>query len=592
MVVLFWLLYLRQDPKKQPCAHGLKVYPLLGTRPHIVKNKHRFLEWSTGVIKHSPTHTISFKALELTGTTITVNPANVEHILKTNFSNYPKGGLTVSIVEDFLGHGIFNSDGDQWLRQRKAASYEFSSRSLRSFFVYAVRLEVAERLLPLLDRAARDGRTLDVQDVLERATLDTIYRVAFDEDPACLAEEDMAAPQSAEFMRAFNDAQSTVMARFVKRSCVDAKSLWRVKRLLNMEPERRLREALGTIHGYADRIVRERRERGEARRDDFLSRFAASGEHSDVVTNFLVAGRDTTSMTWFFWHVSTRPDVEDKIVRASFSRRDGGGGAAAFGFDELRNMHYLHAAITYGVHAAVPAGGARHALQREGRRPAGRHVHRERVAGDLLRVRDGAGGGRVGRELRGVHAIAYPVFHAGPRMCLGKEMAYIQMKFVAACVLERFSFRFVGGEGQPGHVLSLTLRMKGGLPMQVNATGGSSLSPTQSPTSAAWAILATARPKNAGPAPPYHQSAPVKVPVRPPRKPETGRWDEFDDDDDDFRGGDAAMLPPHEMVARASAGGAGPAAPFSMLEGAGRTLKGRDLRRVRDAVLRQTGFLD
>jgi hypothetical protein len=71
-----------------------------------------------------------------------------------------------------------------------------------------------------------------------------------------------------------------------------------------------------------------------------------------------------------------------------------------------------------------------------------------------------------------------------------------------------------------------------------------------------------------------------------------GPWDEFDDDDDDFRRGDAAMLPPHEMVARASAGGAGPAAPFSMLEGAGRTLKGRDLRRVRDAVLRQTGFLD
>ncbi|PUZ38304.1 LOW QUALITY PROTEIN: hypothetical protein GQ55_9G185500 [Panicum hallii var. hallii] len=116
-----------------------------------------------------------------------------------------------------------------------------------------------------------------------------------------------------------------------------------------------------------------------------------------------------------------------------------------------------------------------------------------------------------------------------------------------------------------------------------------------SPNSAARAIPATAsaRPKNVTPAPPYHQSAPVRVPVRPPRKPDIGQWDEFvDDDDDDFRRGDAAMLPPHEMVARASAGGAVPAAPFSMLEGAGRTLKGRDLRWVRDAMLRQTGFLD
>ncbi|XP_047062768.1 uncharacterized protein LOC124670308 [Lolium rigidum] len=126
------------------------------------------------------------------------------------------------------------------------------------------------------------------------------------------------------------------------------------------------------------------------------------------------------------------------------------------------------------------------------------------------------------------------------------------------------------------------------------SSGGGSLSPTQPPPSAAWAIPANPRPRSrTAPAPQYHQSAPVKVPVRPPRKPAMDRWDEAAaDDDDELRRGDAAMLPPHEMVARASAGGAGPVAPFSMLEGAGRTLKGRDLRRVRDAVLRQTGWLD
>lgn len=104
------------------------------------------------------------------------------------------------------------------------------------------------------------------------------------------------------------------------------------------------------------------------------------------------------------------------------------------------------------------------------------------------------------------------------------------------------------------------------------------------------------------PAVPYHQSAPVKVPVRP-RPPRRSGWDHLagvpgdgydDDDDEELLRGDAAMLPPHEMVARASAGGGfgGPVKPSSMLEGVGRTLKGRDLRRVRDAVLRQTGFLD
>lgn len=50
------------------------------------------------------------------------------------------------------------------------------------------------------------------------------------------------------------------------------------------------------------------------------------------------------------------------------------------------------------------------------------------------------------------------------------------------------------------------------------------------------------------------------------------------------------MLPPHEIVARNSA--LSPALACSVLEGVGRTLKGRDLRQVRNAVWRQTGFLD
>ncbi|CAN0847291.1 hypothetical protein LINGRAHAP2_LOCUS4901 [Linum grandiflorum] len=48
------------------------------------------------------------------------------------------------------------------------------------------------------------------------------------------------------------------------------------------------------------------------------------------------------------------------------------------------------------------------------------------------------------------------------------------------------------------------------------------------------------------------------------------------------------MLPPHKIVAR----GCRAQSSGSMLEGVGRTLKGRDLRQVRNAVFRQTGFLD
>ncbi|KAL6987406.1 hypothetical protein U1Q18_052580 [Sarracenia purpurea var. burkii] len=56
--------------------------------------------------------------------------------------------------------------------------------------------------------------------------------------------------------------------------------------------------------------------------------------------------------------------------------------------------------------------------------------------------------------------------------------------------------------------------------------------------------------------------------------------DADDDDDEDGR------IPPHEYLARTRM------ASFSVQEGIGRTLKGRDLSRVRNAIWKQTGFED
>lgn len=83
------------------------------------------------------------------------------------------------------------------------------------------------------------------------------------------------------------------------------------------------------------------------------------------------------------------------------------------------------------------------------------------------------------------------------------------------------------------------------------------------------------------------QSAPVNIPdwSRLERKEsqrirsgEIGREEE-----------DEERLPPHEFLAREYARSQ---ASFSVFEGAGRTLKGRDMTRVRNAVLTRTGFLE
>lgn len=39
----------------------------------------------------------------------------------------------------------------------------------------------------------------------------------------------------------------------------------------------------------------------------------------------------------------------------------------------------------------------------------------------------------------------YPVFHGGFRMCLGKEMAYLQMKYVVVDVMYEFEVEVIVG---------------------------------------------------------------------------------------------------------------------------------------------------
>ncbi|XP_010413751.1 PREDICTED: uncharacterized protein LOC104700006 [Camelina sativa] len=60
-------------------------------------------------------------------------------------------------------------------------------------------------------------------------------------------------------------------------------------------------------------------------------------------------------------------------------------------------------------------------------------------------------------------------------------------------------------------------------------------------------------------------------------------------EEEHFDGGEE-IVPPHIMVGRRIQGGGQMA--FSVCSGSGRTLKGRDLRRVRNSVLRLTGFLE
>ncbi|KAL2529133.1 Cytochrome [Forsythia ovata] len=166
-------------------AYGPTSYPMIGCMISFYKNGHRLLDWYTDLLSSAPTQTIIVSRLGARRAIVTANPENVKYILKTNFYNFPKGKPFQEILEDFLGNGIFNVDGDLWYNQRKLASQEFSTRSLRDYAVKSLKEEVDKKLLPLLESVANDTKkTLDLQDLLGRVTFDVVCKVSLGYDPS------------------------------------------------------------------------------------------------------------------------------------------------------------------------------------------------------------------------------------------------------------------------------------------------------------------------------------------------------------------------------------------------------------------------
>ncbi|XP_013681394.1 uncharacterized protein LOC106386046 [Brassica napus] len=76
----------------------------------------------------------------------------------------------------------------------------------------------------------------------------------------------------------------------------------------------------------------------------------------------------------------------------------------------------------------------------------------------------------------------------------------------------------------------------------------------------------------------FSSSLPVNIPGR-----------RYSEDEEYSEDGGRRMVPPHLIVGRRIESGQ---MAFSVCTGQGRTLKGRDLSRVRNSVLRLTGFLE
>ncbi|KAJ4759429.1 Cytochrome P450 704C1 [Rhynchospora pubera] len=290
LFILRWLLLHSRRMRRYP--------PIANTIFHTLLNLHKFTEYQTNLsIKHK-----TFRTLTPFGNYVfTVDPANVEYVLKTNFSNYGKGNFNYEVMSDFLGDGIFAVDGEKWRQQRKVASYEFSTKVLRDYSSLTFK-NSAIRLTMIISELVSSNQVMDIQDLLMKSGLDSIFKVGFGVELGVLSglEEGKA------FSNAFDEASCQILYRYFD-------VFWKFKRYLNVGSEANMKKNIQLIddfvYGVISRKTKQLAKKGQdiLEKEDILSRFLqekvklSGGIDNkylrDIILNFMIAGRDTTAGT-------------------------------------------------------------------------------------------------------------------------------------------------------------------------------------------------------------------------------------------------------------------------------------------------------
>ena len=393
------------------------------------------------------------------------NPEAIRHVLVENHKNYEKSRNYIGLKQ-VLGQGLVTSEGELWRRQRKLAQPAFHRERIQSFVK-----AMSECTADMLARWEGDGASeLDVHKEMMRLTFRVVGRALLSRD---LDGDASAIGEALNVgLRWANDYAETLFP--IPPS---------VPTLKNM----RLKKAMKTFDDLIFRTIAERRREGT--KDDLLSmlleaRDEETGEAMsdkqlrDELITMVSAGHETTANALSFalyllskhpsWMRAVRdeaksvlgdrlPEIDDvkKLTTASmvieetmrlyppvwvFERR-------ALEADRFESF-VIPKDSTVGISPYVLHRSPKHWENPEGFDPT--------------RFEPRA------KETR--HKYAYMPFGGGPRTCIGNVFALTEATIVLSMIARRFRMDLI-----PGHTMELdalvTLRPKGGLPMQVREHG-------------------------------------------------------------------------------------------------------------------------
>lgn len=489
-----------------PLRKPPNTLPLAGNGILFLQARRKLFAWFVKCQRQFGYETFQVAVPTLPPGVVINDPRIMDFVFKNEGSLISKGSFVKGMLWDLFGHGIVNADGDVWRVQRKAGLAFLNTANIRILTDIALPKHL-EDILGLLSKSADSGgKEVDLQAVFHELTSCIMGKMAYN----------MEMHADDEFTMAFDYASEKTTERFQN-------PLWPVTevvvgligRLTRIGGAAELRRSLAIVKAFGRRIVStavadKQIHHGFPTTDDatsgddkieqvsgsliqsLLESISDQDMVADAALNYLSAGRDTVAqaLTWTFYMLMKNPRIVDEIRREVQLILEKEGSTDSNVVPHLARltpaaMPYTMATFYEGLRLFPPIP-----------------FEIKQVEADLLVLPDGtelAKGSLViwcswamnrsketwgddadeFRPERWLSAAAdssstatlksrspseFPVFHGGPRTCLGKKMAESMAIQSMAAVAWSFDFRLANPNEERVTKTSLTLPMEGGLP--------------------------------------------------------------------------------------------------------------------------------
>jgi cytochrome P450 len=392
---------------------------------------------------------------------VTIDPAIIQHVLKTNAENYQKSEIQVKRMGHFLGKGLLTTHGEAWRTQRRLIQKGFDRKQLDALSSI-MQDSVAESLRDF-DKQIHSG-PVDIYPQLMKITFAMVARSLFgarlkDEDinlvsdTICTVQEFIVRQTLQPYLNPWFAASGELRKHEDMRTRADAVLLDYIKKRRNEAPGHDLLQTLMDAR-YSD---------GEGMSDELIL---------SESMQLLVAGHETSSnaLSWLLYLLSSRPDCLER-VRQEF---DSVLGEAPLSHSDVPRLEFATQVIQEALRLYPPfwmidrmavaddrvgdiviPRGSMIIVYVYGAHHAPRYWHNPETF-DTDRFIKG------NEKLR--TPFTYLPFGGGPRGCIGGNYAMLQILMILSVLLRKYDFELVPGQMIEARPMVI-LRPKNGIRM-------------------------------------------------------------------------------------------------------------------------------